>query len=42
MVGGSGTLVMATSTPIVVNVELGCSDLLEVNDLSIGRARTLA
>jgi hypothetical protein len=42
MDSGSGTLVMVTSKPMVVNVELGCSNLLGVNDKSMGRARTSA
>ena len=38
--GESGTFVMVMSNPMVVKVELGCSDLFGVNAMSIGRART--
>ena len=42
ILGGSGTFVMVTSNPMVVNVWLGCSDLFGVNEMSMGRARTSA
>ena len=42
MGGGLGTLVIVISNPMEVKVELGCSDMLGVNAISMGLASTSA